>query len=118
MPESNIPDLNLVQTSLAVLVHVDVDGEMCVDVSHLIFKTLCDTNNQVVNEGSDGSEGSDILSGAVVELDVDNVLLGVGEVDCQVVQVLGEFAYLLHQNCASFTSYPSQFNTYLVGPQL
>ena len=105
--QDNIPDLNLKQTSLAVLVHVDVDGEMCVDVSHLVPEALGDTNDQVVDEGSDGSEGCDVLSGAMVQLDVDEVLLGVREVDSQVVQVLGEFAYLLHQSCAPLLLLPT-----------
>ena len=105
--QDNIPDLNLKQTGLAVLVHVDVDGEMCVDVSHLVPEALGDTNDQVVDEGSDGSEGCDVLSGAMVQLDVDEVLLGVREVDCQVAQVLGEFAYLLHQSCAPLLLLPT-----------
>jgi hypothetical protein len=113
---NNVPDLDLEQTGLAVLVHVDVDGEMCVDVSHLVPEALCDTNDQVVDERSDGPEGCDILSGAMVEFDVDDILLGVGEVDCQVAQVLGEFA------CASPSELrlplPSAISTYLGDPRL
>lgn len=66
---------------------------MCVDISHLVLEALGDTDDQVVDEGSDGSEGCDVLPGTVVQLDVDDILLGVGEVDSQVVQVLREFAY-------------------------
>ena len=88
----NVPDLNLKQTSLVVLVNIDVDWEMCVDVSHLVLEALGDTDDQVVDEGSDGSEGSNVLSRAVVEFDVDDILLGVREVDRQVVQVLRELA--------------------------
>lgn len=88
----NVPDLNLKQSSLRVLVNVDVDGEMCVDISHLVLEAPGDANDQVVDEGSDSSEGSNVLSRAVVELDVDDVLLWVGEVDSQVVQVLRELA--------------------------
>jgi hypothetical protein len=65
---------------------------MCVDVSHLVLEALGDTNDQVVDEGSDSSEGSNVLSRAVVEFDVDDILLWVGEVDSQVVQVLRELA--------------------------
>ena len=65
---------------------------MCVDVSHLVLEALRDANDQVVDEGSDGSEGSNVLSRAVVEFDVDDILLWVREVDGQVVQVLRELA--------------------------
>ena len=65
---------------------------MCVDVSHLVFKALGDANDQVVDEGSDSSEGSNVLSRAVVQFDVDNILLGLGEVDGQMGQVLRELA--------------------------
>jgi hypothetical protein len=65
---------------------------MCVDVSHLILEALGNANDQVVDDGSDGSEGSNVLSRAVVEFDVDHIFLGVGEVDGQVVQVLRELA--------------------------
>src|SRR4051812_36054403 len=88
----DVPDLNLVQTGLVVLLHVDVDGEMGVDVSHLVAEALGDADDQVVDEGSDGAEGGDVLPGAVVQLDVDDILLGVREVDRQVAEVLGEFA--------------------------
>lgn len=88
----NVPDLNLKQTGLRVLIHVHVDWEMCVDVSHLVLEALGDTNDQVVDESSDSSEGSNVLSRAVVEFDVDDILLWVGEVDSQVVQVLRELA--------------------------
>lgn len=89
----HVPDLNLEQTSLGVLVHIYVDGEMCVDVSHLVLEALGDANDQVVDEGANCAEGSDVLAGTVVQLDLDNILLGVREVDGQMVQVLGELAY-------------------------
>lgn len=87
-----VSDLNLEQTSLGVLVHIYVDGEMCVDVSHLVLEALGDANDQVVDEGANCAEGSDVLAGTVVQLDLDNILLGVREVDGQMVQVLGELA--------------------------
>jgi hypothetical protein len=67
---------------------------MCVDISHLVLKALGNTNNQVVDESADCAESSDVLAGTVVQLDVDDILLGVREVDCQMAQVLGEFAYV------------------------
>ena len=89
---SNIPDLHLKQTGLAVLLDVHVDGEMCVDISHLVLESLGDTDDQVVDERSDCAEGGDVLSGTVVQFDLDDILLGMREVDRQVVEVLGELA--------------------------
>jgi hypothetical protein len=87
-----VSDLNLEQVGLGVLGDVDVDGEMGVDVSHLVLETLGDTDDQVVDEGSDSSEGSDILADTVVNLDGDLVLLGAGEVDGQVAEILDQLA--------------------------
>jgi len=87
-PSSHIPDLNLEQTSLAIFLDVHVDGEMCVNVSHLVQEALGDTNNQIVDEGSDCSESGDVLSGTVMQLDVDDILLWVREVDCKMIEVL------------------------------
>jgi hypothetical protein len=87
-----IPDLNLPQTSLVVLVQIHIDGEMCIDVSHLVLEAFCDANNQVVDKSSDRSESSNIFASTMVELDVDDVLLGVREVDCEMAEVLGELA--------------------------
>jgi len=65
---------------------------MCVDVSHLVLETLGNTNDQVVNESSDSTESGNVLSGTVVQFDLDDILLWVGEVDCQMAEVLGELA--------------------------
>jgi hypothetical protein len=65
---------------------------MGVDVAHLVLEAFGDADDQVVDEGADGAEGGDILSVAVVDLDGDDVLLGLGEVDSQVAQVLDELA--------------------------
>lgn len=90
--EFHIPDLNLVQASLRVLVDIDVDGEMCVDISHLVLVALGNADDQVVDERADCAEGRNVLPGAVVQLDVDDLLLGVREVDRQMVEVLRELA--------------------------
>lgn len=50
---SAIPDINLVQPSLGVLFNVDVDGEMCVDVAHLVLKALGNSNDEVVDDRFD-----------------------------------------------------------------
>ena len=39
----------------SVVVGDSVDGEMCVDQSHLVEESLCDTDDHVLNEGLDGS---------------------------------------------------------------
>lgn len=66
---------------------------MCVDESHLVLESFGDTDDQVVDERADGSESSDILSRTVVQFDVDYILLGLGEVDGQMIEVLCELAY-------------------------
>eukprot|EP00914_Ancora_sagittata_P009838 GHVO01018696.1.p2 GENE.GHVO01018696.1~~GHVO01018696.1.p2 ORF type:complete len:152 (+),score=33.98 GHVO01018696.1:75-530(+) len=72
-----VPDLNNPKASVVVLVKVDVDGEMGVDVAHLVFVSLCDADDQVVDEGANSAEGSDTLARAVVQLDLDERRLGV-----------------------------------------
>jgi hypothetical protein len=67
---------------------------MGVDVAHLVLETLGDANDQVVDEGADGSECGDIFSVAVVDLDADDVLGRVGKVNGQMAQVLRELAYV------------------------
>lgn len=87
-----VPDLDLELIGLLVLLDVDVDGEMGIDVSHLVLVALGDADDQVVDEGADGTEGSDALARAVVELDLDDILLGVGEANGQVAERLDELA--------------------------
>lgn len=114
----NVPDLNLPETGLAVLVKVDVDWEMCVDVAHLVLVALGDTDDHVVDDGADGAEGSDILARAVVELDVDLVLCWVGEGDRKVTEVLGELAYKTISLLFQFFFGEAPFSyPYLLGPQ-
>lgn len=76
---SSIPDLNLVLAGLGVLLNVDVDGEVGVDVAHLVLEALRDTDDHVVDDGADGAEGSDGLAGAMVHLNGEDVLLGTAE---------------------------------------
>lgn len=42
---------------------------MGVNITHLVLEALGDTDDQVVNDGADGTEGSDTLAGTVVHLD-------------------------------------------------
>jgi len=65
---------------------------MCVDVSHLVLVALGDTNDQVVDKSPDSSKSSDILASTVVQFDIDDILLWVGEVDGQMLEILNEFA--------------------------
>ena len=85
-----VADLDDEVSGLGILLNVDVDWEMGVDVTHLVLETLGDTDDHVVDQGTDGTESGDILAGTVVELNVDEVRLWVGEVDCQVGEVLLE----------------------------
>ncbi len=85
-----VTDLDSEIVGLGVLLNVDVDWEMGVDVTHLVLETLGDTDDHVIDQGADGAEGRNVLAGTVVKLDVDDILLWVGEVDCQVGQVLLE----------------------------
>ena len=66
MPIPNAPNLNIKKSRFRVLLYVDVDGEMCVNVSHLIFETSCDTYYEVVDDCLDGTKGGDIFPCTVV----------------------------------------------------
>ena len=71
---SDIPDLEVHQPIILFL-DVDVDWEMGVDVSHLVFEPPGHADDQVVDDGADCSESSDILSAAVVDLDLYDLLV-------------------------------------------
>ena len=81
-----VSDLN----DLTVVDDVDVDGEMRVDVSHLVLVTLGDTSDQVSNERLDSSESSNVLSVTVVNSDLDGLVGELGEGDINMSKVLGE----------------------------
>jgi hypothetical protein len=65
---------------------------MGVDVSHLVLESLGDTDDEIVDQGSDCAKSSDILSGAVVEFNVDDILLWVREVHCEMAEIFAELA--------------------------
>lgn len=65
---------------------------MSVDVTHLVLEATGNADHQVVNDGTDGTEGSNTLAGTVVQLDGDNVLLGAAEGDGNVGKILDELA--------------------------
>lgn len=91
----NPPNFHMVE-SLGVLLNIEINGEMGVDVAHLVLVSLCDANDQVLDERLYGSEGCDILSRAMVDFDLDDLLsllaLGHGECDGDVGEVFGQFA--------------------------
>lgn len=49
---------------------------MGVDVSHLVLEPFRDADYEVVDDGLDCAEGSDVFTGAMVEFDVDGFLVG------------------------------------------
>lgn len=65
---------------------------MGIDVAHLVLEALGDTDDQVVDEGADGTESGDVLAVAMVNLEADGALLDDGEVDGNVAEVLDELA--------------------------
>jgi len=65
---------------------------MGVDVSHLVLEALRNADDQIVDECSDRSEGSDALARAVVEFDINDVFGGVREGDGEMSEVFGEFS--------------------------
>ena len=56
---TSLPDLHMVEA--IVLLDVDVDGKMGIDVSHLVFVSLGDAGDQVLDDRLDGSESCDVL---------------------------------------------------------
>jgi hypothetical protein len=88
----HVPDLNFPQAGVAVLIQIDVDGEMGVDVAHLVLVALCHADDEVVDQRPDGAEGSDVFSCAMVEFDVDDARRRVGEGDSEMAEILGELA--------------------------
>ena len=67
----NVPNVDLKKPGLGVLLDVDVDGEMGVDVSHLVPETFGHTNDQIVEDSLDCSQRSHVLTRAMVKLNVD-----------------------------------------------
>lgn len=54
---------------------------MGVDVTHLVLETFGNSDDQIVDEGSDCAEGSDILAYAMMEFDHDLILALLCETD-------------------------------------
>jgi hypothetical protein len=90
--QGSIPDLNDRAASLWVGLDVHVDGEVSVDVTHLVLEAAGDTDHKVVDDSADGAEGSNTLASTVVQLNGDNILLGAAEGDGNVGEILDELA--------------------------
>jgi hypothetical protein len=69
---------------------------MRIDISHLVLVAFRHAGDQVLDDRLDGAEGSDILAGAVVDFDLDQVLafgvLGEREGDGDMGEVFCELA--------------------------
>jgi hypothetical protein len=89
---SHIPDLHDGSASLLVLLNVDVDGEMRVDVAHLVLVSLGNTGDQVLDQGLDGPQSGDVLADTMVQLDADDLGALGDEGDSEVLEVLDELA--------------------------
>lgn len=77
---------------------------MCVDVTHLVLVALGDTDDHVVDESADGTEGSDTLAVAMVEFDGDEILLWESETDGQVTEIFNELACVMYEFSRSFSN--------------
>ena len=82
MLATDVPDVDLVKAGFRILLDVDVNGKMCVDISHFILEAFGNADDEVVDDGFDCAKGSVALAGAVVQFDIDNVARRVGEADC------------------------------------
>ena len=60
---------------IILLLDIDVDREMRVDISHLVFESPRHADDQVVDDGADCSESGDILSAAVVDFNLYDLLV-------------------------------------------
>jgi hypothetical protein len=89
----SVPDLNLEALLLGVLLDVDVDREMRIDVSHLIFKPLGNADHEVVDESPNGPEGCHVLTVAMVDLNGEHVRFRLRKRHGDVAQVLLELAW-------------------------
>lgn len=88
----NVPNINLKKPSLRVLLDVDINRKMGVDISHFILEALRNADNQVVYDGFDSPECSNILAGTMMQFDTDEVFRRMGEANREMGQVLRKLA--------------------------
>ena len=65
---------------------------MGIDVAHLVLVALGHADDEIVDDGLDGSQGRDVFPNTMVQLDVDDGFRRVGEVDGKMGKVFGEGA--------------------------
>lgn len=80
------------KTGLVVLLNVDVDGKVSVDVAHLVLEAPGNTDDHVVDDRTDGAQGSDTLARTMVDLNRDEALLGAAKGNGDVRKILDELA--------------------------
>lgn len=91
-PVSNVPNVNLKKPALRILLDIDIYGKMGIDISHLILEALRNADDQVVDDGFDGSECCNVLAGTMMQFDNDDVFGRMGEADRKMGQVLRKLA--------------------------
>lgn len=72
----------------AVLLDIQVGREESVDAAHLVLVTLGDTDDHVVDDGLDGADGSDLLTVAVNNGNLDLAVADLLEGDINVGEVV------------------------------
>jgi hypothetical protein len=83
-----VTDLNF----LTIIVNNNINGKMGIYVTHLVFETLGNTGDHVVNNGSDSADASNVLAVAVVDDELELVLTNGLDLHVEVAQVLGKLA--------------------------
>lgn len=54
---------------------------MRINVSHFVFESSCDADDQVVDDGLDGSESGHVFTCTMMQLNVDDLFRGIGKAD-------------------------------------
>ena|ERR1700761_3815497 len=82
--------------AVILFLDIDIDWEMGIDISHFVLVSLCDADDQVVDNRSYGAECRDVLPRAMVDLYLDHLLalcvFREGETNGNVGEVFCEFA--------------------------
>jgi hypothetical protein len=73
--------------SIGGIVDDDVDGEMSINVTHLVFETLGDTSDHVVDQRADSTDTGNVLTETVVDNELD-LITNNGNFNVQVTEVL------------------------------
>ena len=65
---------------------------MGVNVAHFVLETFRNPDDQVIDNGLYRAKGSDVLSSAMMEFDIDYGLRGLREANGEMRHVLNQFA--------------------------